>query len=259
MILLGDCLELMKDIEDKSIDMILTDLPYGTTAAYWDNVIDFDLLWKQYKRIIKHQGAIVLTAVQPFTTKLIASNYDMFKYCWVWRKRAAANFVHAPNMPLTVTEDIVVFSHGVSNHAIQSGNNRMHYYPQGIKESNHIKPMENRIGDELKYARPGFKPYKQRATNYPNNLIIISGKRITSHPTEKPVELFEYLIRTYTKEGETVLDSCAGSGTTAIACINTKRNYICMEIDKKYYAMIKDRVKHDDVPFKNRLQEFLLS
>ena len=231
---LGDCLELMKEIPDKSIDMILCDLPYGTTACKWDSVIPLDLLWNEYKRIIKPNGAIVLTSSQPFTTKLISSNYDMYRYNWVWHKTRPSNFPLAKKQPMKYHEDVCVFG-------IKSPN----YYPQMIKSDKIRKKGKN---DGYRGFNKGLeKPEyldKEYTDFYPSSIqtfALHNGGLL--HPTQKPVALFEYLIKTYTNEGNLVLDNCAGSGTTAIACLNTNRNYILMEKEQKYYDIILDRIK----------------
>jgi site-specific DNA-methyltransferase (adenine-specific) len=241
-ILLGDCLELMKDIPNGSIDMILCDLPYGTTNCKWDIIIPFEPLWVQYKRVIKYNGAIVLTASQPFTSALVMSNPDMFRCEWIWDKMKGSGSMLAKIMPLKSHENILVFS-----------KERTKYYPileqadkKNIRdrEKNFSKPLSNEIYGELS----GYTGTKEDSTRKPKTIISISsqanelhqGKRL--HPTQKPVALFEYLIKTYTNEGDVVLDNCAGSGTTAIACLNTKRQFIVMEKEQKYYDIILKRV-----------------
>lgn len=243
----GDCLELMKDIPDGSIDLILCDLPYGTTACKWDTIIPFEPLWKQYRRIAKANAAIVLTASQPFTTALISSNYEIFKYCWVWEKGRASGFVHAKNKPMKAHEDVVVFSKGVTVHASQSSN-RMTYNP--VMETG--KPYK-KINSKKKFnwggqARPSqssdFESINT-GTRYPRSVIKFSEHNGGSlHPTQKPVALMEYLIRTYTNEGDTVLDNCMGSGTTGVACINTNRNFIGIELDENYFNIAKERIEN---------------
>jgi len=231
-ILLGDCLELMKDIPNGSIDMILCDLPYGTTACKWDTIIPFEPLWEQYKRIIKDNGAIVLTASQPFTSALVMSNVKMFKYEWIWDKRVASNSQLAKYQPLKIHENILVFGNGIV------------YKPQGLLDCNILRTNDNRskgvghIGSEKKR-----KEFLQTKTGYPKSIINFKPSNINKlHPTQKPVALFEYLIKTYTNEGDLVLDNCAGSGTTAIACLNTNRQFIVMEKEQKYYDIILKRV-----------------
>ena len=221
-----ECLEGMKKIPDKSIDMILCDLPYGTTACKWDAIIPFEPLWEQYERVIKDNGAIVLTASQPFTTKLIDSNIDLFRNCWVWNKKISGNPLLAKHQPLKVHEDICVFS-----------KKRHNYYPQMRKGK-----MRKKGGGRSKLFDMEMSA-KYSDEYYPISIIEFSNAKRGVHPTQKPVALFEYLIKTYTKEGETVLDNCMGSGTTAIAAINTNRNYIGFELDEEYYNASLDRIE----------------
>ncbi len=225
-----DCLEGMKYIDDKSIDMILCDLPYGTTACKWDTIIPLDVLWREYERIIKDNGAIVLTASQPFTTMLINSNIKLFKYCWVWEKEQGVNFLMAKKQPLKVHEDICVFY-----------KKQCTYNPQMTMG----KPYISGKGDSGEVTGKVKKiQTKNTGTRYPKSIIRFNRER-GLHPTQKPVALFEYLIKTYTNEGDLVLDNCMGSGTTAIACINTNRNYLGFELDKEYYEIAKNRInKH---------------
>jgi site-specific DNA-methyltransferase (adenine-specific) len=217
----------MQDIEDKSIDMILSDSPYGITACKWDSVIPFELLWDQYKRIIKDRGAIVLTASQPFTSALVMSNPKMFRCSWVWEKEQGVNFLMARKQPMKVHEDVLVFS-----------NAQPIYKPV----MTHGKPYISGKGTSGDVTGNVIK--KQTAnlgSRYPRTVIKI--KRETGlHPTQKPVSLFEYLIKTYTNEGDTVLDNCAGSGTSGVACINTNRKYILIEKEEKYFEICKQRV-----------------
>ena len=246
----GDCLELMQHIPDKSIDMILCDLPwlYGTTTNKWDTIIPLDRLWEQYERIIKGNGAIVLTGSQPFTTYLINSNMKLFKYTWYWVKSKPNGWQHAKNKPMTKVEDVCVFSKAPIGHFSLLGEKRMKYYPQGIKPSGKKTIKATKHGKNLG-ARPNQvgKEYES-FTGFPHNVLEIQnvfGKQ-AAHPTQKPVALFEYLIKTYTNEGETVLDNCMGSGTTAIACMNTNRNYIGFELDEEYYKASLDRIKEHE-------------
>ena len=228
----GDCLEEMPKLADKSIDMILCDLPYGTTACKWDTVIPFEPLWKEYKRLIKDNGAIVLTASQPFTSALVMSNIKWFKYCWVWDKRRPSNPMLAKVQCLKVHEDICVFSSG-----------KTQYIPQGVfktdgKPRGGVKPTKTVLG----FGNGIKKDYKQTESGYPKSILTFgtdNGSNV--HPTQKPVALFEYLIRTYTNEGDTVLDNCAGSGTTGIAAFNTKRNAILIEKDEIYFNAARER------------------
>jgi len=238
----GDCLEVMKDIDDKSIDMILCDLPYGTTACKWDVVIPFEPLWKQYGRIIKNNAAIVLTASQPFTSALVMSNIKMFKTNWVWNKEISGNFIQAKNHPLRTTEDIIVF-----------GNKKINYFPileyakkENIRPQNRKEQKTDFLG---KVSKGEFIPKSDKNKRFPKNLITFNGRKKECnnvnrlHPTQKPVALFEYLIKTYTNEGDLVLDNCAGSGTTGVACINTNRQFILIEKDPRYYEMARKRIE----------------
>ena len=237
----GDCLEIMKDIPDKSIDMILCDLPYGTTACKWDVVIPFDKLWEQYNRIIKDNGAIVLFGGEPFTSKLINSNIEMFKYNWYWNKNSSSGFVNAKLKPMNTIETISVFSKGKTS----NGNkNNMPYYPQGLKPYNKMAKRGNKPGKENTYYRPSTKDNCnfQEWTNYPKNYLEFNYQKNAVHPCQKPTDLLEYLIKTYTYENETVLDNCMGSGSTGVACVNTNRDFIGIEKEKKYFEIAKNRI-----------------
>lgn len=237
-VLLGDCLELMQDIKDKSIDMILCDLPYGTTACKWDVIIPFEQLWKQYERIIKDNGAIVLTASQPFASALIMSNPKLFKYEWIWNKSQGSSPLNANYQPNKVHENILVFSKSSSTYSVKGS---MAYYPIKTKGKPYISGGYD--GDEKYHGFTSKGGTVNMGDRYPTTIIDFKKIKDKLHPTQKPVALFEYLIKTYTNEGETVLDNCAGSGTTAIACINTNRSYILMEKEEKYYNIIRDRIE----------------
>lgn len=241
----GDCLELMKDIPDGSVDMILCDLPYGTTASKWDSIIDFDKLWEEYERIISDNGAIVLTASGSFTHKVISSNEKLFKYKWIWVKSRPGNFVNANNRPMTKYEEILVFSRG---NTANGSKNKMKYNPQGLIEVNKTtKASPNRFGS-MAGKRPSHQKYtKQKYTNYPVDILEFNSLGSYSHPAQKPVALFEYLIKTYTNEGETVLDNCMGSGTTGVACKNLNRNFIGIELDEIYFNIAKERIENQEV------------
>ncbi len=235
----------MQKIDDKSIDMILCDLPYGNfTACKWDKIISFDKLWEQYNRIITPTGVIALFASQPFTTAVISSNFKMFKYCWYWKKAKPNGWQHAKNKPMTAVEEICIFSKAPMGHISQLGDKRMRYNPQGIKSIGTKKVTPVAHGNMMG-ARPNQVGKEYEAfTGFPHNVLEyqnVIGKQAL-HPTQKPVDLCEYLIKTYTYEGELILDSCIGSGTTAIACINTKRNYIGFELDEKYYELACNRI-----------------
>jgi site-specific DNA-methyltransferase (adenine-specific) len=243
-LLLGECLERMQEIATGSVDMVMADLPYGTTACKWDSVIPFAPLWEQYRRVCKKNAAIVLTASQPFTSALVMSNIDWFKYCWTWKKSKGSNFPHAPNMPLKITEDVVVFSGGVVGHESQAKGRRMPYNPQGTREGSTVV-KQNKNSSELRYHRESqtnhTTGYTCKAEGYPTVLLDFKSEGKTRHPTQKPVALMEYLIRTYTNEGETVLDNTMGSGTTGVACINTGRSFIGIERDPEYFKIAQAR------------------
>ncbi|UDV85450.1 DNA-methyltransferase [Bacillus cereus] len=230
-----DCLEGMKMIEDKTIDLILCDLPYGTTSCRWDEIIPFNLLWEQYERIIKDNGAIVLTASQPFTTKLIESNIKLFRYEWIWKKgKHSTGFPNANRMPLKNHENILVFYKKLPT-----------YNPQGLIKLDKpiLKTKPKNLGILGDHMESMNKPHVTKYKNYPKSVIDFPRDSRTFHPTQKPVALFEYLIETYTNEGETVLDNCMGSGTTAIACMNTNRNFIGFELDKEYWRLANERIE----------------
>lgn len=231
-IIQGDCLEVMRDIPEKSVDMILCDLPYGTTACKWDSIIPFEPLWEQYERIIKENGAIVLTASQPFTSALVMSNPRWFKYEWVWDKVRGVGFQVAKYRPMMRHESVLVFGKG-----------RVNYYPimeerEKIKKS---KCYTSSDSNPLKYNDNKVREYTHRN---PTSIQVFSNasQKGKVHPTQKPVALFEYLIRTYTNEGELVLDNCIGSGTTAVAAINTRRNFIGIEREEEYVNIARQRV-----------------
>ena len=232
----GDCLERMKEIPDGSVDMILCDLPYGTTACKWDTVIPFEPLWAQYRRIAKRNAAIVLTASQPFTTALIASNMREFRYCWVWDKALPTGHLNAKRQPLRVTEDVAVFYREQPTYVPQktSGHKRKVARTQYVKSGD---------GSQV-YGAESRDTFYDSTERYPTGIIEISNARQVGkvHPTQKPVALMEYLIRTYTQEGETVLDNCMGSGTTGVACVNTNRNFIGIEMDEGYFEIAQDRI-----------------
>ena len=244
-LLLGDCLELMKKLPDQSIDFILSDPPYGTTNCKWDSVIPFEPMWEQLHRIIKPNGVIALFGTEPFSTALRMSNISNYKYDYVWLKSRANGFQHAKNKPLTITENISIFSKANIGHASMLKDKRMIYNPQGVKEDGIKKVTPNKHGSLLGNRDKQTGRDYESFTGYPTNLLefpSICVKKLL-HPTQKPVELLEFLIKTYTTEGETVLDFAAGSCSTAIACMNTKRNSISIEIDEKYYQTGSKRIK----------------
>jgi site-specific DNA-methyltransferase (adenine-specific) len=243
-LMLGDCLEKMKDIADGSVDMVLCDLPFGTTDCKWDNVIPFDKLWAQYDRIVKSNGSVILFGSEPFSTIQRMSNIKHFKYDWIWEKATTTGFQHAKNMPLKNYEIISVFSYGSIGHKSQLGNRRMTYNPQGIilvnKESHNTKNKWGNIAGK----RPSHKEtFITEYENYPTMILKFKKDTDNYHPTQKPVSLLEYLIKTYSNEGELILDNCMGSGSTGVACINTNRKFIGIELDEKYYDISCDRIE----------------
>ena len=238
----GDCLEVMKDIPNKNIDMILCDLPYGTTACKWDTIIPFEPLWEQYKRIIKDNGVIVLTASQPFTSALVMSNVKMFKYELIWDKKTGLGFLDSKFRPLKSHENILIFGNG----GVSNGSKiPMKYNPQGVITSEKVK--KNNVKYEGLHSNPSKEEYKETGTNYPKSIQVFS-KDSGLHPTQKPVALFEYLIKTYTNEGDLVLDNCAGSGTTGVACRNLNRKFILIEKEEKYCEIANQRLRQEVLP-----------
>ena len=233
-----DCLVGMKRIPDGSVDMILCDLPYGTTACSWDTIIPFEPLWEQYERVIKDNGAIVLTASQPFTSALVMSNPKMFRYEIIWRKTVASNFALAKKQPLKRHENIAVFYKKQPTYNPRMRKGKPYIDKRDTGERN------NFVGEKSTIKRQGII---NKGTRYPDTIIEYSnGNNNRLHPTQKPLALMEHLIKTYTNEGETVLDNCMGSGTTAIACLNTDRQYIGFELDEGYYNIAQDRIKNHE-------------
>lgn len=236
----GDCLEVMKQIPDKSVDMILCDLPYGTTACKWDIIIPFDKLWEQYNRIIKDNGAIVLFGSEPFSSALRMSNIKNYKYDWVWNKKQTGNPFLAKKQPLKIHENIMVFNTLFYKPIMRIGKMRT---KGGSKESN-IKVF-------------GGTDKTQNNIYYPTSILDIANcanKSKKLHPTQKPVDLCEYLIKTYTNDGDTVLDNCMGSGTTGVACKHLGRNFIGIELDENYFNIAKNRIdgEYDIKPTKEQ-------
>jgi site-specific DNA-methyltransferase (adenine-specific) len=246
-IIQGDCLEVMRDIPDKSIDMVLADLPYNTTACHWDVLIPFEPLWEQYKRIIKDNGAIVLTASQPFTSALVMSNPKWFRHEWIWHKNSSGGFASAKYSPMKYHENILVFSKNKTKYNPQFqpySESTQKRFKEGekVNRSSQIKKSTNQVNGGLSFEgeqgilinRGKYPESVQKFYNEANN------KRL--HPTQKPVALFEYLIKTYTSVGDLVLDNCAGSGTTGVACKNLNRNYILIEKEPEYVEIINKRL-----------------
>lgn len=242
----GDCLEIMKNIEDESIDMILCDLPYGTSACKWDSVIPFEPLWEQYIRIIKPFGAIVLFGSEPFSSALRLSNLDMYKYDWKWEKPNGANFLNFKYQPAKVHEDIMVFGKSATSY---SKNGNMIYNPQMTEGT----PYNQKSGQQRQdnghvLGSTVRSPIKQvytenNGTRYPRSIQRFPLDKDKLHPTQKPVALLEYLVKTYTNEGNIVLDNCMGSGSTGVACINTNRRFIGIELDENYFNIAKERIE----------------
>lgn len=228
----GDCLEMMKLIPDSSVDMVLCDLPYGTTQNKWDAVIPFDQLWAEYRRVCRKGAAIVLTAAQPFSSVLVASNLKDFKYEWIWVKSKITGVLNAKKMPVRKHEQVLVFSTAPTI-----------YNAQGLVACN-VTRTDRVSHSSENYGKRGGVEYTQEWTNWPRDVLEIASEGSTVHPTQKPVALMEYLILTYTNEGETVLDNTMGSGTTGVACANTDREFIGIERDDKYFAIAKKRIEN---------------
>ena len=247
-LLLGDCVDVLERVTDSSVDMVLTDMPYGTTRLPWDSLIPLPALWAHFTRIVKPRGAIVLTANQPFTSTLIASNFPMYRYSWIWRKTASTGFLNSRFRPLLGYEDVCVFSRAKAGAGARKGE-EMLYFPQGLVEINrkqrnrhrgkHIHDTKNVGGANV--LNSGSE-YVTRFRGYPTNVLEFDNDKPQLVPTQKPVALFEYLVRTYTKTGDTVLDACMGSGTTPVACLNAGRHYIGIELDPDTHAIATQRV-----------------
>lgn len=234
----GDCLELMKDVPDESVDLILCDPPYGTTACSWDSVLPFDKLWKEYNRILKPNGAAVLFSAQPFTTQLISSNPKAFRYCWYWLKNQATGFTFAKYQPMRRVEDICVFYRKMPT-----------YNPQGLvvlpEEKQKVRRKSRPKRESIYKTRTLMKEYVPRFTNYPKNVLQFNTER-GLHPTQKPVPLLEYLVRTYTNEGDTILDNCMGSGSTGVAVKRVGgRHFIGIEQNKQYFDIARERIEKE--------------
>lgn len=233
----GDCLELMNGIENKSIDMILCDLPYGTTQNKWDSIIPFDKLWKQYERVIKDNGAIVLTSAEPFTSNLIMSNPNLFRYDIIWEKQKGSDPLNASRKPLRSHENICIFYKGQPT-----------YNPQFTEGNPYVRKGECSIkSSNFNTSNKVYNLGSEDGKRYPKTVIKVSNEGMSAknlHPTQKPVGLMEWLIKTYTNEGQTVLDNTMGSGSTCVACINTDRDYIGIELDEEYFEIAKNRINH---------------
>jgi len=247
-LMLGDTLERMREIPDGSVDMVMADLPYGTTACKWDAVIPFAPLWEQYRRVCKKNAAIVLTASQPFTSALVMSNPSMFRHEWIWEKNFSGGFATAKFQPMKYHESVLVFSGGKTTYHPQfqeyadsvkkrfKEGDSVNVDMQNIKSTNRIHGGFGSSPHSISFERGKYPSSVQKMPGVPN----CNGAR--SHPTQKPVALMEYLIRTYTNEGETVLDNTMGSGTTGVACVNTRRRFIGIERDEEYMEIAKARI-----------------
>lgn len=236
----------MSKIPDKSVDCIISDPPYGTTCLKWDNVIDFEKMWKEYKRIIKNNGVIALFGIQPFTSMLITSNKEMYRYSWIWKKDTATGHLNANYKPMQITEDINIFSFGKVG---SLSKNPIIYYPQGVTEVNIKKRnnpnsnwRKNKGYESMNNKLNSNEPFVQKYTGYPNNILEFTRDKHAVHPTQKPVALIEYLIKTYTNEGDIILDNCMGSGTTGVAALKNYRKFIGIELKEDYFKIAKDRI-----------------
>lgn len=240
-------MELMKDIPTNSIDLILCDLPYGITANKWDKPIPLNRLWKQYLRIVKHDGIICLFGQESFSSELISSNKKMFRYKIIWEKNSATGFLNCAYKPLSVYEEIMIFSYGTVG---SRSKNPIRFYPQGISAVNKTKRnnpnstwRRNKGYSSAKNKLNTNEPYIQKYSGYPTNIIRFPRDKCNLHPTQKPIALLEWLIKTYTLDGDVVLDNCMGSGGTVIACINANRRYIGFEQDEGFYEKANERIK----------------
>lgn len=236
----GDCLSLLAGVQGKSVDMVCADLPYGTTSCKWDTVIPLPPLWEHYKRVVKDNGAIVLTSAQPFTSMLISSNLKAFKYEWIYEKTNPKGFLSAKKRPLTAHENVLVFSFGTPP-----------YYPQKWKIPEHLRTKRKHATTKSVgecYGNVNIKRWDDDGSRFPTSVIGFSnraGRHGNLHPTQKPVELIKYLISTYTNSGEVVLDNCMGSGTTGVACLETSRKFIGIEKDEKYFEIARNRIEKE--------------
>lgn len=240
----GDCLERMKEIPDGSVDMVLCDLPYGTTACKWDAVIPFEPLWAEYRRVLSPVGTVVLTAAQPFTTVITAPALDLFKHASVWVKNRPTGPQHAKNRPMSKHEDVLVFSKGKMGHRVQLGDSRMTYNPQGVVDAGEKTVTAKGSHSRLTGPRPNQvgRVYVAQ-TGFPHTVLAFDKDEDHVHPTQKPVALMKYLVLTYSNEGDVVLDNTMGSGTTAVAAVNTGRKFIGIELDLNYFKIALERIE----------------
>lgn len=241
----GDCLELMKEIPDKSIDMILCDLPYGTTCNEWDKRLDIGKLWEQYIRIIKDNRIIALFGAEPYATRIKMKAIHLYKYDFIWIKNTSANFAHAKNMPMRNYENISIFSKGSIGHINLLGEKRMVYNPQGLKICGEMQyhPNNKNFGSITGQRKNNKERFIQEYKGYPQMTLHFKKESDCKNPTQKPVPLLEYLIKTYTNEGDTVLDNCMGSGSTGVACVNLGRSFIGMELNEEHFRIAEERIR----------------
>lgn len=237
----GDCLEVMGQLIDKGVkvDAIITDPPYGKLDAKWDKNIPINLMWDKLNVLIKQDGVICLFGIEPFSSLVRTSNLKMYRYDWIWKKSTNTNFAQAPYMPLKNYENIMVFSNGT---IASNSKNKMVYFPQGVKRID--KVVKGRTENAYRLGRSKQKDYIQKGTNYPKMIIEFPNDLLGLHPTQKPLALMEYLIKTYTNEGDTVLDFTMGSGTVGVACRKLGRNFIGIELDEKYFKVAEERIKN---------------
>ena len=243
----GDCLDIMKKIPDNYVDCIICDPPFGTTACDWDKTLPFSEVWKEYNRIIKDTGSVLLFSCGIFTPRVMLSNLENYKYRWVWIKRNSTNFVHAKNRPMTKCEDICVFSKAPMGHVSQLGDRRMVYNPQGLEPCNQtIKAGKGRFGTTAGKRPSQQAEFLRENKGFPTDVLFdfpedAANKKF--HTSQKPVKLLEYLIKTYSYENGVILDNCMGSGSTGVACVNTNRKFIGIELEEKYYDISKQRIQ----------------
>lgn len=243
-----NCLNILPTLEDKSVAFICCDLPYGTTASNWDRALPMDKLWAEYKRILKPNGVVALFASGMFVPRVMLSNLEWYKYTWIWVKNNSTNFVHAKNRPMTKHEQILIFSPAPMGHKSQLGDKRMTYNPQGlIKVDKLIKNGKGNFTNTIAGKRPSHTDqFTREYTNYPTDVLVNFAEISTTqklHTNEKPIPLLEYLIKTYSNEGDFVLDNCMGSGSCGLACKNTNREFIGIEMDNKYYEIARERIE----------------
>lgn len=245
----AECLSVMAELPDASVDLVLCDLPYGTTACAWDRVIDTGVLWREYRRLLKATGTVVLTAAQPFSTAVTYPALDLFKHASVWVKNRPTGAQHAKNRPMSKHEDVLVFSKGKMGHAVQVGAKRMTYNPQGVTDAGVKIVTAKGCHSRLTGPRPNQVGREYVAqTGFPHTVLTFDKEETHEHPTQKPVALMDYLVRTYSNLGDVVLDNCMGSGTTGVACVQSGREFIGIEMDEAYFQIAERRIKSSTRP-----------